>query len=97
MSVIAENVARGVALLDSKVPDWRSKIDERELCMADMFNCILGQVFGSFGAGLKSLHGVNISTHEAWQFGVAHGFDASTGSLFDKLEAEWRKHLSDGC
>lgn len=39
-------VRKGIALLDEKVPDWRSKIDWREFDIAYADKCVLGQVFG---------------------------------------------------
>lgn len=38
-------VAKGVALLDEKVPGWRDRIDWGALAMCDSDYCILGQLF----------------------------------------------------
>lgn len=51
-----ENVRRGVALLDEKgVPDWRQKVDTRQLDMNSHYKCVLGQIYGSYGQGLLEL------------------------------------------
>lgn len=39
-------VARGVALLDSKVPGWWRVINLDQLDMSDCNDCMLGQLFG---------------------------------------------------
>lgn len=44
-NVMAEAVARGVALLDDKRPGWWQKIDVAELEMDDCSQCVLGQLF----------------------------------------------------
>jgi len=39
-----QRVARGVALLDERVPDWRERIDIGRLDMLDGNACIVGQI-----------------------------------------------------
>jgi hypothetical protein len=48
-------VQRGIQILDEKAAGWVAKIDLGRLVFASPFNCILGQVFGSFGDGMRSL------------------------------------------
>lgn len=45
-STAEEAVARGVELLDEKVPGWWRVIDLEALDLYDCFNCMLGQLFG---------------------------------------------------
>lgn len=45
MNDIESRVARGIALLDSKSPAWRTMIDRDNLNMSDRVACIIGQVF----------------------------------------------------
>ena len=46
MSIHAEQVAKGVALLDNKVPGWWQHINLDTLQMSDCSQCMLGQLFG---------------------------------------------------
>jgi hypothetical protein len=43
-----QRVARGVALLDERVPDWRERIDTDRLDMVDGTACVVGQLQRSF-------------------------------------------------
>lgn len=38
-------VARGLALLNVKVPDWRTRVDAERLDMADPSACVVGQLY----------------------------------------------------
>ncbi len=80
-----ENVLRGVALLDEKVPDWRERIDKSRLSMRNMNRCILGQIFGHFIVGERKL---NISPRN-------YGFmsDTDTDYSYRKLNQLWREQL----
>lgn len=57
-----ERVARGVALLDEHVPDWRDRIDPNRLNMIDGCRCVLGQVFDAGPFAVES--GYWIGAHE---------------------------------
>jgi len=46
---------RGVALLDSEQPGWRSKVDGPTLRMRTCHDCVLGQLFGSYQLGRQIL------------------------------------------
>jgi len=48
-------VARGAALLDANVLGWWDLIDTGSLNLSSYEMCVLGQVFGSYGAGLWEL------------------------------------------
>lgn len=93
-----EQVKRGIALLDKKKPGWRNKVNINELQMHDCSACILGQVFGNYGLGLKYLCG-------GWTFDVikySNGFSSTpfTGNKvqrkndWDELRDEWILQLS---
>lgn len=78
-----EQIRRGVELLDSKSPGWRSKIDIPNL---DMFsNCIMHQLYGKFIGGAQEL-GIN-RAHEAENYGL------DTRSSYKLLTAEWKAYL----
>jgi hypothetical protein len=62
-------VGRGAALLDKHKPDW-FKLVKAPPVMWSCDRCVLGQVFGSFSAGLEALRrleGCRIDEH-------SHGF-----------------------
>lgn len=48
----SQRVARGVAYLDKRDPDWVDKIT-RPVNLTSDFDCMLGQVFGSFFGELR--------------------------------------------
>jgi hypothetical protein len=74
LSKLSEYVDRGAKLLDSKYPDWFKKIDFFKLSMDHCARCILGQTFGDYVKGLKSLWpGCNIN--EDFRYAFDYGFD----------------------
>lgn len=81
-----ENVLRGVALLDEKVPGWRERIQQDKLFMGDCFHCILGQLFGYYATGLQKL-GKN--THD----GFYYGFNTREEAYFIRLGKLWKEQL----
>lgn len=75
---IEERVARGVAILDERMPNWRCKVNAARLAIESSCDCVLGQIRGSFGVGLdlvydeathKELYVGEWSTDE-WQYGI---------------------------
>lgn len=54
-SLVGSPVSQAVALLDAKVPDWAFRVNPRTLDVADPETCPLGQLFGSYIAGLSAL------------------------------------------
>ncbi len=48
-------VAIGAALLDAKKPGWRDLVNLDLLDIGSCTQCILGQIFGSFAAGVMEL------------------------------------------
>lgn len=91
MDTVTNRVKRGTTLLDCHIPDWPERIDLAELDLFSCSECMLGQLFGSYGSGLTAL---DIRTHglddtEA----IRHGFEANAVSRaedYEKLTAEWR-------
>lgn len=86
-----ENVLRGIALLDEKVPDWREKIEPESLFMDLCMSCVLGQIFGYYPDGLEHL---DIPSH---QQAIHYGFDADTNSetspKWNELTQLWKEQL----
>jgi hypothetical protein len=55
-----QRVARGVTLLDERVPDWRTRIDTDRLDMLDGTACVVGQV----------QHSLDPAGWSPWQYGL---------------------------
>src|SRR5437667_4843660 len=64
-------IQNGIDLLDEKKPGWYQKIDLECLWLADCHGCILGQLYGSYAAGLNAL-------------GLSSGWNHGFSSLFPK-------------
>lgn len=48
-------VKKGSSLLDNVLPDWADNIDNTELDMSSLLDCILGQLYGTFMVGVQTL------------------------------------------
>ena len=84
-SSLAEVVAKGVALLDERSPDWWRVISLNRLAMYHCQDCLLGQIWGNYDEGTRALG--NIS-------GRAYGFNISGGSLpYTALADLWRREI----
>jgi len=82
-----ENVKRGIEWLDSVEPDWRKSINRKALDFADVFQCVLGQVFGSYKEGCEKLcPGMN--RKDAHLTFVRYGF---TLEMKDHYVKKWRE------
>jgi hypothetical protein len=50
-----ERVARGVKLLDRRVPEWHKKVKSENLDISNDEECVLGQIFGHYTTGFGKL------------------------------------------
>jgi hypothetical protein len=89
-------VARGVELLDEKVPGWRQKITLDKLAMSSCSRCVIGQIFGYFD-DLALIGGT------AWLQPGYFGFDLGLGdapaeslATWDALTDAWREAIAGG-
>ena len=64
-------VRHGAALLDRAMPGWRSAITVSRLDLLDLEECVLGQLYGSYGTGMTALFGTAATSENA----CLHGFD----------------------
>lgn len=64
---VAGRVARGVALLDERLPGWVDRVNTIKLDIQNCERCVLGQVFGDYFAGSREL-GI-------WENEEEYGFD----------------------
>jgi hypothetical protein len=82
-------VARGVALLDKRVPRWRDWIDADRLDVQSP-RCILGQLYGAYIDGHIAL-GLGPAV---WIEGAYYGFVESSSQTAREIEACWRAHIT---
>jgi hypothetical protein len=72
--------AAGAALLDQRWPGWHQLVDPDRLDLEDWRADVLGQLYGTFGAGVHKLTpGLSEVEVDAWT--VAHGFDLDNTDL----------------
>lgn len=84
MSDIPANVQRGVELLDERLPGWRKRVNADDLSLSSDCDCILGQLFGSYDAGVELL-----DVAPRW-----YGFYAAGRQTWMRLTEAWRKVLA---
>jgi hypothetical protein len=89
---------RGAALLDEHNPGWREKL-QRLIYFPDSFDCPLGQLYGSYGAGVRALRPLLDNSTDLANWTLAYGFDAyypvtpdcNCVQAWQALTAEWRR------
>lgn len=90
-------VARGAGFLTRVLdgPEWRGEIDAKSLSIAHAGRCVLGQLFGSYGAGLLAL---GLSSDQARIYGLQLALRHRQTSLvipaYRALDEAWRGELS---
>lgn len=90
--ISAESIERGIAMLDSRIADWRERVDLDALDMADAQACLLGQIYGSLNQGLEALE---VASSHADHYGFSIPFNAyEAEALNEKLNDAWREALS---
>ncbi len=93
-------VARGMALLDEKVPGWRERIELRDLDMTDCQLCVLGQIFGDYMDGLdevlpEALIALGRDIEADAGFELLHAGRDATGR-YAVLADAWREAIAGG-
>jgi hypothetical protein len=68
LSFISLLARRAAERLDVVRPGWYRRVDRLTLNMASLYNCVLGQVFGSYVAGVKLLFGARLFEPELLAF-----------------------------
>lgn len=83
---VAARVARGVALLDEKVPGWVNKVDVEQLNVSNGTTCVLGQLYGEYNFGRAKL---GLDEVQAAEYGFQLRFPKGNGlaDLFTILVA----------
>lgn len=85
MSDLDAKVARGIALLDDRMPGWRQRIDLDLLDMSSCDFCILGQLFGDYDDGFVAL---------GLDRGCPYGFDDEDEDYLE-LARTWDRALTE--
>jgi hypothetical protein len=85
-------VTRGAKRLTEHFGDdsWKGKIRVDELDMCSTNQCVLGQLFGSFGNGADALLGEDRGYEDA----IYYGFEVMNPRYYDELTEAWRKYLA---
>jgi hypothetical protein len=96
-----EQIARGIALINEKMPDWRENISIESLEMSMGDSCILGQLYsGGYSEGIDHLLGCHVGPDERLAFAVAHGFNIAEadedGHAWEELQQAWITALQGG-
>lgn len=74
-----EAVARGARLLDERRPRWFRQIEPATLNLSQSCNCVLGQIYGDYSAGLSKFERwVGIY----WNRAGRYGFTMSNSTAF---------------
>ena len=85
-------VGAGAALLDLYGPfRWRSKIDRGTLAIPSNYDCVLGQLYGSFQEGLAEIE--QLSGIPAYRWGYTTGFMPSVAANATQLRFAWIRLL----
>lgn len=71
---LEEQVKRGARLLDAVEPDWYLKVLMSELDLASCFKCVLGQLYKTFGIGIRKLFDGSVVDDGAYERAAMHGF-----------------------
>lgn len=79
-------VEKGAALLDERCPGWFKRIDIAQLALASCSRCVVGQLYGEFVNGLKSLD-LYLGTHDNSP-AVDHGFAIGDGDGRPREDAD---------
>lgn len=81
-----QRVANSLAILEEHMPDWDTFIDLDALNIYSCTDCVLGQVFGGYGAGLRIL-GIETSPN--------CGFTPTQEVTGAELKEEWVRVISE--
>jgi hypothetical protein len=96
---IADRVAAGVTMLDEVYPGWRDRIDVSALEMSDPYDCVMGQLTGSYDAWARDNE---VPTDQAYHWGLyepTRWDELPSANIYDQYDAltrAWRQYLTDG-
>lgn len=95
---LRERIVNGAELLDYERPGWREEVDLDELNLGDMYNCVLGQFYGSYTTGTRALD----IDGKGRDYEASYGFEVSRAeaeedeyAAYDRLTLAWVEYLSE--
>jgi hypothetical protein len=88
MELARQRVAKGVALLDEKVPGWRGKIDLTHLRMASRCFCVAAQATGVQFFHARMRLGLNLPAE------IESGFVDDDSVDYSELQTAWLEELN---
>lgn len=94
------NAPAGAALLEEKMPGWRTRINLETLDLSHPEQCVLGQLYGDFTTGQDMLF-FTARTQAEWEscylLSAAHGFSVGWHSWrYPDLQADWEHIIASG-
>jgi len=81
-------VQRGMDFLDKECPGWEEIVNPGALDIACSQNCVMGQIFGDYSAGIETLA---ISIENASRL----GFENAEESNYKNLNTCWKKQIQN--
>lgn len=93
----------GAEYLDRNYEGWRDSVNPDHLHMEDGYQCVLGQMFGDYGNGIRVIYnehyndedGPNTGDAADGEWPKANGF-LSNGACYQALDLAWNRVLHDG-
>ena len=87
-----ERVRNGIKFLNSKYGRvWRKKVDLDSLDLRISCNCVLGQLEGSYTAGVNKW---NLSTPGAEGFGFGFFLEDASYEQWNRLTDTWKREIT---
>jgi hypothetical protein len=88
--IYASQVNTGALLLDEQRPGWARSVNLSRFDMASLTDCLLGQLFGGFAAGVIMLWNGDALSNKNWKRAIAHGFIHPDDHRDAELTPYWR-------
>jgi hypothetical protein len=96
-AAIRERVTRGAEMLDRLCCGWAGMIDLRIFDFSRCSRCVLGQIYGEYSDGLKSI-GFDLKTNHKTETDADYGFDRyriEDWDVMNQLAAAWRDAIRE--
>ncbi len=97
-----ERIAKGIQLLDKKVPGWCEKVDLKMLKLGSLQFCVLGQVFAKEAKRSRTYisgYGYGRERLFADEAADVYGFDthSEAGEQYFPLTLAWKRAIRAHC
>lgn len=84
-------IEKGVKKLDKKIPGWDERIDIDLLDLGSDYDCVLGQLYGSYYSGRRELEDMGVKVGEKRM--VKMGFFRESRHEYKSLDEAWREEI----